>query len=163
MTRPRASVIIFFACGLWLVVLGLYFALLRPALLPEDLRYIGGSAGLERVSLLGLERWLHRVFIVMGGFIAACGVLTGFLAVSAVAERWARTGVVLCLAGLATVGTMSWTNFVIDSDFKWLLLAPAALWAVGVAAYAFEGVKRVRHGTSKHRGGIRPPPFGSSP
>ena len=141
LTRPRTSAIIFFTCGLWLLVLGLYFALLRPALLPEDLRYIGGSAGLERVSLPGLERWLHRVFVAMGGCIAACGVLTTFLAVSAVAERRARTGVVLCLVGLTTVATMSWTNFVIESDFKWLLLAPTALWAAGIAAYAFEGRK----------------------
>jgi len=139
LTRPRASVIIFLTCGLWLLVLGLYFALLRPALLPEDLRYIGGRAGLERESLLGLERWLHRVFIVMGGFIVACGVLTSFLAVTAVAERRAGTSVVLCLVGLATVATMSWTNFVIQSDFKWLLLAPTILWGAGMAAYAFEG------------------------
>ena len=131
--------IIFFTCGFWLVVLGLYFALLRPALLPEDLRYIGRGAGLERVPLLGLGRWLHRVFIVMGGFIAASGVLTAFLAVSAVAERRARTSVVLWIVGLATVATMSWTNFVIESDFKWLLLAPTILWGTGTAAYALEG------------------------
>ena len=138
-TRPRASVIIFFTCGLWLVVLGLYFALVRPPLLPEDLRYIGGSVGLERVPSQGLERWLHRVFIVMGGFIAASGVLTAFLAVSAVAERRTRTGVALCIVGLATVATMSWTNFAIDSDFKWLLFVPTVLWGAGIAAYGFEG------------------------
>ena len=160
LTRPRASVIIFLTCGVWLLALGSYFALLRPALLPEDLRYIGGNGGIDPVSLLGLDRWLHRVFVVMGGFIAACGVLTAFLAVTAVAERRARTNVVLCLVGLATVATMSWTNFVIESDFKWLLLVPAALWAAGLAAYAFEGV---RHGTSPPRDQDEPPAFRSSP
>ena len=138
MTRPRTSVIIFFACGLWLIALGAYFAVLRPALLPEDLRYIGGSAGLGQVSPAGLERWLHRVFIVMGGFIAASGMLTVFLAVSAVPARWKGTGVVLSAAGLATVATMSWTNFAIDSQFKWVLLAPAVLWCAGLVAYALE-------------------------
>ncbi len=138
MTRPRPSVAIFVTCGLWLVALGLYFAVLRPALLPEDLRYIGGSVGLGLVSLAGLERWLNRVFIVMGGFIAASGILTMFIALSTVASRRKGTGVVLAVAGLATVATMSWTNVVIESQFRWLLLAPAVLWCAGIAAYAVE-------------------------
>ena len=139
MTRPRTSVAIFVTCGLWLIALGVYFALLRPALLPEDLRYMGGGAGLGQLSLAGLERWLHRVFIVMGGFIAASGILTMFLALSTVAARRKGTGVVLVVTGLATVATMSWTNFVIESQFRWLLLAPAVLWCAGIAAYAVEG------------------------
>ena len=139
MTRPRASVVIFCTCGAWLIALGLYFALLRPALLPEDLRYIGGSVGQGQVSLAGLERWLNRVFSVMGGFIAASGILTMFLALSTVAVRRRGTGVVLSVIGLATVTTMSWTNFAIESQFKWLLLAPVVLWCAGIAAYVVEG------------------------
>ena len=87
MTRPRTSVVIFVTCDLWLIALKLYFAVLRPPLLPEDLRYIGGSVGLGLVPLAGLERWLNHVFIVMGGFITASGILTTFLAVSAVPTR----------------------------------------------------------------------------
>ncbi len=34
---------------------------------------------------------------------------------------------IVALAGLASVGWMSVVNFVIDSDFKWLLLAFAVL------------------------------------
>lgn len=138
MTHPRPSAVVFFTCGLWLIGLGVYFAVFRPAFLPEDLRYIGGSIGPGAVSLAGIERWLKHVFIVMGGFIAASGVLTAFLAVSAVPARWRGTGVVLSIAGLATVATMSGTNFVIDSQFKWLLLVPAVLWGAGIAAYALE-------------------------
>ena len=37
----KVSFLIFTTCGIWLTGLGLYFALLRPALLPEDPRYIG--------------------------------------------------------------------------------------------------------------------------
>ena len=139
MTRSRTSVAIFVTCGLWLIALGFYFALLRPALLPEDLRYMGGGTGLDQLSLAGLERWLHRVFIVMGGFIAASGILTMFVALSTVGARRKGTGIVLAVAGLATVATMSWTNFVIGSQFRWLLLAPAVLWCAGIAAYAVEG------------------------
>ena len=34
------SVLIFIACGIWMVLLGLYFMFLRPSLLPEDLHYM---------------------------------------------------------------------------------------------------------------------------
>jgi hypothetical protein len=32
------------ACGAWLVILGIYFSLLRPPLLPEDLQFMGTTA-----------------------------------------------------------------------------------------------------------------------
>lgn len=131
----QTSVIAFVACGIWLIGLGAYFALLRPALLPEDPRFIGSSLALIQSSLPGLERWLKHVFTVMGGFMAGAGILTTFVAATAVSARQRGTGAVLLLAGLATVVTMSWTNFAIDSNFKWLLLAPAVLWLAGVAAY----------------------------
>lgn len=28
-----------------------------------------------------------------------------------------------------------WANFVLDSDYKWLLLAPAVAWLLGLATY----------------------------
>jgi uncharacterized membrane protein HdeD (DUF308 family) len=87
---------------------------------------------------------LNRVFAVMGGFMAATGLLTAFLAVTAVSARRKGTGVVLFLAGLVSVATMSWTNFAIDSNFKWLLLAPAVLWFAGIATYLIEGRARPR-------------------
>ena len=138
MPRRRASVPIFLACGLWLIGLGLYFVLLRPALLPEDASYIGSSAAQIDSAVPGLGRWLRHVFTVMGGFMAASGVLTTFLAATVIRARRRGTGVVLLLVGLATVVTMSWTNFAIDSNFRWLLLAPAVLWFAGIAAYAHE-------------------------
>jgi hypothetical protein len=137
--RRSASALIFIACGVWLVGLGIYFAFLRPALLPEDPRYIGSSLADIRSALPGLERWLGQVFKVMGGFMVAAGLLTAFLAVIAVPGRAKGTGIALALAGLATVAAMSGTNFAIDSAFKWLLLAPAVLWLAGIGWYAAEG------------------------
>ena len=49
------------------------------------------------------------------------------------------TGIALGCAGLLTVATMSWTNFVLDSDFKWLLLAPAVAWLLGLVSYGLAG------------------------
>ena len=135
----RFSTLSFLVCGVYLIGLGVYFAFFRPSLLPEDPRFIGSSLPQIRASLPGLERWLGHVFNVMGGFMAGAGVLTVFLATAIVPERPKGTAVVLALAGFATVVTMSWTNFAIDSDFKWVLLGPAALWALGVFAYLVEG------------------------
>ena len=131
----RISGRIFVACGVWLVGLGIYFMALRPAVLPEDLRFIGSGLDELRAALPRLDRWLGRVFGVMGGFMACAGVLTIFVAVTAAPARNRGTGATLALAGLLTVVTMSATNFTIDSDFKWLLLAPALLWSSGVVCY----------------------------
>ena len=50
-------------------------------------RYIGSSPAQEYAAALpGLDRWLKHIFIVMGGFITASGVLT-FLAATAVSTR----------------------------------------------------------------------------
>lgn len=133
--RAPAFEIIFIACGMWLIGLGLYFAFLRPALLPEDLRYIGASVHDIQAAAPGIAGWLHRVFTVMGGFIIGAGVLS--IAVATSASRMRRNVVlsVLALAGLTTVGLMSLTNFQLNSDFKWLLLIPPALWLAGLISY----------------------------
>ena len=39
----RVSMWLLIACGIWLVALGSYFIFLRPALLPEDTRFMGSS------------------------------------------------------------------------------------------------------------------------
>ena len=131
--RSSTSMFIFVACGIWLIGLGLYFMFLRPALLPEDLRYMGSSLGEIQSATPGLERWTHRVFTVMGGFMTGAGMLTILVTVktSAVREKW--TWIVLALAGLFTVGAMSLTYFQLNSDFKWLLLIPSLLWVIGLA------------------------------
>ncbi len=136
--RRRASAWFFLACGIWLVGLGAYFVLLRPPLLPEDPRFMGSTLPQIRAALPGLDSWLNHVFNVMGGFMAGAGALTAYLALTAVPARTPGAGIVLALVGLATVVTMSWTNFAIDSSFKWVLLVPALLWAAGVVCYGLE-------------------------
>jgi hypothetical protein len=44
------------------MAMGIYFIFFRPALLPEDLRYIGSSIGEIQKSISGLGAWLHKVF-----------------------------------------------------------------------------------------------------
>ena len=130
---------VFAVCGLWLVGLGAWFIFLRPALLPEDLRYLGGSLDAIRTAAPGLERWLGHVFDVMGGFMVATGAMT-VLAVWRLRARPERASLAaLSLAGAAGVALMSATNFALGSDFRWLLSLPALLWIAGLACHVYEG------------------------
>ena len=123
-------------CGVWLVGLGFYFIVLRPPLLPEDLRFMGTTLAQIRTGVPGLESWLQKVFTVMGGFMAGAGVLTVFVATVAMPKRLTGTSSTIALSGALTVALMSATNFALDSDFRWLLLVPALVWLAGLVLYS---------------------------
>ena len=118
--------------GLILIGQGLYFIFLRPPLLPEDLRYIGASLAQIQNTLPGLQVWLSRVFGVLGGYMIATGLLTFYI--SATRFRTGRPAaiVIVCVSGLASIGWMVITNFMIDSDFRWLLLVFSLPWIVAL-------------------------------
>ena len=122
-------------CGLVLVGMGVYFMVFRPPLLPEDIHYIGADPVMLAASAPGLVGWLHKVFWVLGGYISAAGVLTIFVARTALPARVHGSLGVIVLAGAASVASMAATNFVINSDFKWPLLALALLWATATILY----------------------------
>ena len=122
-------------CGIWLVSLGLYFIFLRPPLLPEDTRFMGSSLAQVRAAAPGLEGWLQRVFIVMGGFMAGTGVLTMFAACVAMPPRLKGTSRAIAMAGVLTVALMSAINFDLHSDFRWMLLVPALVWIAGTVLH----------------------------
>ena len=130
----------FLVCGLWLIALGFYFIFLRPALLPEDPRYIGSSIEAIRAAVPGLERWLGHVFNVMGGFMVVSGVMTLLVVRRAFARHDRATFAGLLIAGVAGVTLMSATNFLLHSDFRWELLLPALLWGAGIFCYLREGM-----------------------
>lgn len=125
--------------GLILIGLGLYFIFLRPPLLPEDLRYMGVSQAQIQSTIPGLQLWLGRVFSVVGGYMIATGFLTVYI--SATSFRTGKLGViaVVCVSGLASIGWMVITNFMIDSDFKWLLMMLSLPWIVALLLYWISG------------------------
>lgn len=123
------------ACGIWLVLLGLYFIFLRPPLLPEDPRFMGSSLEQVRIALPGLEGWLKRVFIVMGGFMAGTGVLIIFTARVAMPSRMTGVSWAIAISGLTTVALMSAINFSLQSDFRWVLLVPVLIWLASFVLY----------------------------
>jgi hypothetical protein len=118
--------------GVILMGLGLYFVFIRPALLPEDPRFMGTTLVEIQATVPGLLIWLRRVFSVMGGFMFTAGLLTTYIAVTAFQQlaRGARS--VVALAGLTSIGWMAVVNFMINSDFKWLLLTFNLPWIVAL-------------------------------
>jgi len=118
--------------GIILMGLGLYFIFIRPPLLPEDPRYMGTTLAEIQASMPGLLIWLRRVFWVMGGFIFTTGLLTVYIAATVFQQLERGARFVVALAGLTSIGWMAMVNFLIDSDFKWLLLAFNLPWIVAV-------------------------------
>lgn len=123
-------------CGVALVLVGVFFLVVRPPLLPEDARYMGSTVEDLAVLVPGLSRWLRRVFWVMGGYIIATGVLVMYVTRTGFSDGSSGSLVVLAIAGLTSLGWMTAVNFVIRSDFRWVLAGLTCIWTVGLVAAA---------------------------
>jgi len=108
--------------GIILVGMGLYFIILRPPMLPEDFNYIHTNATTINDDLPGLLIWLKKVFIVLGGYIVASGMLLSYLALNEPIKQTNAWPVLILVASLSSIGLMTAVNFIIDSNFKWILL-----------------------------------------
>jgi len=128
---PHSSTVLFFG-GVILVGLGLYFMFLRPPLLPEDPRYMGTSLEEIRTRIPGLLLWLPRVFFVLGGYMTSTGLLTCYLAKTSFRTRVAGVAWIVAVTGLTSIGLMAAVNFIIASDFKWLLLLFTTPWVLSL-------------------------------
>ncbi|MDQ2904994.1 MAG: hypothetical protein M3Y81_15760 [Chloroflexota bacterium] len=127
------------------MAMGLYFVLLRPALLPEDILYLGTSSSLLQTAVPLLPTWLNKVFWVMGAYIFTSGFLTLYLALTSFRSRAKGIFPVMTLAGITSIGWMTMVNFFIDSDFKWVLLVLALLWGSALALFGLESrISRIR-------------------
>ncbi len=136
--KPYSSLVLA-VCGVALVGIGLYFIFLRPVLLPEDARYISASLSEIQNNLPGLSVWLQKVFWIMSGYILTTGILTLYVARTSFRKRARGVSVLIALAGLTSIGWMTVVNFIIQSDFKWLLLGLAALWGISLMLFWTEG------------------------
>ena len=137
MNKPYSSTILVL-CGIILMGLGLYFVFLRPPLLPEDARYMGTSLAEIQVTVPGLFNWLQKVFWVMGGYIFTTGLLTLYVAITAFRMRTVGAVWIVAAAGLTSIGWMVVINFIIGSDFRWLLFGFAMLWIIALLFFGIE-------------------------
>jgi hypothetical protein len=137
MSKPYSSTILVL-CGIILMGLGFYFVFLRPPLLPEDPRYIGAPLAEIQATAPGLFNWLQKVFWVMGGYIFTTGLLTLYVAITAFRMRASGAVWIVAVAGLTSIGWMAVVNFIIGSDFKWLLFGFAMLWGIALLLFGIE-------------------------
>ena len=116
--------------GVYHIITGLYFIFARPSLLPEDLRASVTTIAAVRRAAPGLEAWLDWVFAVLGGQMAASGVLLAGAAFRVVRGHRPNKVEVAAYgaAGLLSVTLMSGINFALGSDFRWFLVGPVILW-----------------------------------
>lgn len=64
----------------------------------------------------------------------ATGMLTFYLAAASCRDTKPLPTAVVAISGSAAIGWMAVTNFLVDSDFKWHLLAFVLPWVVAVVA-----------------------------
>ena len=121
--------------GAILMLLGLYFVFVRPPLLPEDPRAMGTTLAQVEAAVPSLAGWLRCVFWVMGGFMFTTGLLTCYVALTSFRARVRGVAGVMALAGLASIGLMAVVNFMIASDFKWLILSFDLPWVLALGLF----------------------------
>jgi hypothetical protein len=126
------------AAGIAVIGIGFYFILLRPPLLPEDLRFLALPASQFDIVRPRLELWLGHVFIVLGGYAVATGVLTITLAATSFRAHSRGAVIGASIGGAASIGLMAAVNVIIGSDFKWVLLGIALLWLCSLGLFWLE-------------------------
>lgn len=131
------SVSILALAGLLLVAMGIYFIFIRPPLLPEDVHYMQTTLPVMHNSAPGLSTWFQKVFWVMGGYIFSTGLLIIFISFTSFRNRLRGAFSIVALAGISSIGSMTVVNFIIGSDFKWLLLIFTLPWAIALILYRF--------------------------
>ena len=122
--RDALSGILLLVLGLLTMGTAVFFLVLRPALLPEDIRHTGIDPGTLPPAFL---EWLGTVFGTWGGFIAGFGVLLlgigGFLLSGrARCLYWATA-----IGAVVAFGRFLLSNILLDSDFLWFISALFAL------------------------------------
>lgn len=130
--RDVLSGILLLALGLLTLVTAVFFLALRPAFLPEDIRYTGIDPATLPPAFL---EWLGIVFRTWGGFIAGFGVLLlgiGSFLLSGRA-RWLYWAT--AIGAVVAFGRFLFSNIVLGSDFLWfisVLFALAAATAISL-------------------------------
>ncbi|GIW07443.1 MAG: hypothetical protein KatS3mg060_2248 [Dehalococcoidia bacterium] len=62
-------------------------------------------------------------------------LVTLYIALTSFRTRARGVAAIVAVAGMTSIGWMAAVNFLIDSDFKWLLFGFGLLWASAVALY----------------------------
>lgn len=133
--KYKASVVALTLAGVIIMMMGIYFVFLRPSILPEDSTYIGSTIPTITDRIPGLSLWLKKVFWVLGGYIFSSGLLIAFVANTSFKSRVKGAFNIVAITGLTSIGFMTYVNFIISSNFKWMLLAFTLPWLIALILY----------------------------
>ena len=118
--------------------MGIYFVLFRPALLPEDYAYMGTNITNVNENIPLMVHWLQKVFWVLGCYIFSTGLMMFYIS-RTLFKRFAKgTFVIILVTGITSILSMTVINFIIQSDFKWILLLFTLPWLGSLCLYTFE-------------------------
>ena len=134
--KPYSALILSLS-GFILTGMGLYFIFVRPPLLPEDFRYMGLTSRNVDNNMPGILNWLQKVFWVMGSYIFTAGVFTIYISRTSFLTRLPASFIIITLTWISSIGAMTVVNFIIASDFKWLLLLFNLPWVTALILYRF--------------------------
>lgn len=139
----RRTALLLLILGVLTIGTGGYFLVLRPPLLPEDVRAIGLAPELLPPAMLD---WLRIVFKTLGGFVAGFGICMVAAAVQIMTRRRGVLEWGVALGLLVAFGRFLASNIALHSDYLWfisVLFALAALTAVGFVWNTRQGSKYV--------------------
>ena len=133
--KYKPSVVALTIAGIIIMMMGIYFILFRPSLLPEDSTYIGSTIPTITDRIPGLSLWLKKVFWVLGGYVFSSGLLIAFVANTSFKNSLKGAFNIVTIAGVTSIGFMTYVNFIINSNFKWMLLAFTLPWLIALILY----------------------------
>ena len=73
----------------------------------------------------------------MGGYIFTTGLLTIHVAQTSFRTRTPGAFIMVSIAGITSISSMTIINFILQSDFKWVLLAFTLPWFIALILYLF--------------------------
>ena len=120
------------------MAIGSYFIFFRPPLLPEDYKYIEANSLVLQKNIPLLSNWLQKVFWVMGCYIFSTGLLTIFISRTSFRKRIKGVVYIVAITGISSIASMTVINFMLASDFRWILLVLNLPWLGAVISYSFE-------------------------
>ena len=132
--KPYSASILAFG-GLLLVAMGIYFVLLRPLYCRKISATLAQHYQHAKENIPGLLNWLQKVFWVMGSYIFTTGLLIIFIAFTSFRKRLRGAFSIVAIAGISSIGSMTVVNFMIGSDFKWVLLIFTLPWVIALILY----------------------------
>ena len=71
----------------------------------------------------------------MGGYIFTTGLLITFIALTSFRKRLNGAFSIVAITGISSIGSMTVVNFMIGSDFKWVLLTFTLPWIIALILY----------------------------